>query len=236
MFPIPFLAGRTKEFCLGACALICVALVSGFTDLDEYLGMVTAIIATLILFTAIASSSIQITHYHVSAKIWLLSGWGLAGVYATAFSFIGLLIQHRGYSPSSSLSMPLESFRVTRPITNVKGMGSVPLDPSYVPTMRHTELILTFLCFFCLFLTMALAGITLGLMKATYGKRGFFIVVFGALTAMAITVTIVDQAIGSIGAPYPGVFVFTMPAAVVALLISIFALSKLNKRFTKKGA
>lgn len=236
MFPIPFLAGRTKEFCLGACTLMFAALIRGFTDLFEYLGMFAAIIGTLVLFTAISSSSVQITRYHVSAKKWLVSGWGLAGVYATVFSFIGLLIQHLGYNSSSTFSMPLESFRVTRPITNVKGIGSVPLDPSNATTIRYTELILTFLCFFCLFITMALAGMALGLMKATYGKHGFFIVVFGALAAMVITAFAVEHFLGSIGAPYPGVFVFTMPAAVVALLISIFALSKLDQRFTKKSS
>lgn len=220
-----FHGGRAAEFFLAL--LVVAAIFAGlswwgsdwfFPDLMHYL-------AFSIIMALQAFNSVPIIKHHVSPTRWWISGTITAALMSIVFSVIPILIIH--YASLDLLRNDLFSSYIIpwwRLASEV-----IIVEPFTMPTNmgNFASVAMTFLGILCVNLAVSLSGMALGAVMRSHGVRGIFALVAIGIIVVSLTAWVGNSIwVHSIPAPWPGIFLFSIPLILLAWITARVAAAK----------
>lgn len=220
-----FHAGRGLEFFYATVGIAAAFTFLSLWGTDWFFPDLIHYAALFALMLIQATNSVLIIKYHVSPSRWWASGVISAVLLSALFSAIAFLILVLTQNNPLG-NAPFESY-VMR-IWRFMPYGFVTEQSTFEAFFsRIAGLAPTFFGMFCINLSVALSGMGIGAIKRSYGAKGVFATMLSGIALVAVIVWVGSLLWNhSIPAPWPGIFLFTIPLILLAIITARVAATK----------
>lgn len=222
-----FLHPVRRGFAAGAAVLAALVILGPLTARDSFGWYFAAIAGMVPLFGWAARGAVPARAADVPARTWLAGLVLAAGALSAglaALCWAGTLLLWRADPPGARF----DSFVITvgeRMLTDVSGRP-YPAAGSETTALTWAG---TYLVFAALFLCAAVSGAALGAVRAAWGApalAGLLLAVFAAWLGSLWLALSTD--LPGIRAPWPGVFLFTIPIGAIAAALLARAVTRIE--------
>ena len=197
-----------------------------FLAMDGFYWNTLAAIAFAALTAYVTSQQVGLRQLGISDKRWLRSAFLWTALGAVALALVGALSatfaqRFSGYYRSFD---PWVVTRGTAVMTDTRGA----LYSLTGAGVSLSSVVWTSLVFFSVLIMAGAIGLALGRVTAARGALGAMLAMAASILAGVLVIIVLDAFGVRISAPLPGVFLFCLPTAVVALLV-VWAAPRLRK-------